>query len=128
MLCLAETESTRCSKCGSRCNDLAWVGKPWLSMFITAASLYVAAARLLFRCSELVFHPSERSLPCDFWTYNIIVETLCWNDYVYLIRIDCYDELISGVRDGTLTYAYTCDISNKSLDYDMTPSYLVICE
>ena len=44
------------------------------------------------------------------------------------MRIDSYEELMSDVRDGTLTYAYTCDIANESLDFDTTPGYWVICE
>ena len=31
------------------------------------------------------------------------------------------------VRDGTLVYAYACDIANKSLNYNMMPRYWVIC-
>ena len=91
-------------------------------------SLFVAVARLLFRCSEFVLHCSERSLACDFWMCYIIIEMLCWNDYIYLMRIDSYDELMSDVRYGTLIYAYTCDIANESLDFDMTLGYWVICE
>ena len=45
------------------------------------------------------------------------------NDYVCLMRIDSYDELMSDVRDGTLTCAYTCDIANESLDFDLTLRY-----
>ena len=121
MLCLAETEN---NECGFRCNELAWVEKPWLLMFTIAASLYVATARLLFCCSEFVFHRSERSLPCDFfWTCCIIIEMVCWNGYVCLMRIDSYDELMIDVWDGTLTYAYTCEITNESLDFNMTPRY-----
>ena len=44
------------------------------------------------------------------------------------MRIDSYDGLMSDVRDGMLTYAYTCDIANESLDFDMAPRYWVICE
>ena len=36
---------------------------------------------------------------------------------------DSYDKLMSYVRDDTLTYAYTCNIANESLDFDMTPRY-----
>ena len=101
MLCLAKTENTSCSECGFRCNELPRVGKSWLLMFTAAASLYVAAVKLLFR-------RSERSLPYDFWTCYIIIKMLCWNDYVCLMRSDSYDEVMSDVRDGTLTYAYIC--------------------
>ena len=45
-----------------------------------------------------------------------------------MIRIDSDDELMSDVRDGILTYAYTCDIANESLDFDITLGYWVICE
>ena len=48
---------------------------------------------------------------------------LNWNDYICLMRIDSYDELMSDVCDDTLTYAYTCNIANESLDFDMTPGY-----
>ena len=44
------------------------------------------------------------------------------------MRIDGYDELISDVRNGTLTYVYTCDIVNKSLDFYMPLGYWVIYE
>ena len=93
-----------------------------------AASLFVAAARLLFCCSEFVFRRTERSLPCDFWMCYIIIEILYLNDYICLMSIDSYDELMSDVRNSTLTYVYTCDITNESLDFDMTPGYWVICE
>ena len=53
---------------------------------------------------------------------------LYWNDYICLMRIDSYDELMIDVRNGTLTYVYVCDITNESLDFDMTPRYWVICE
>ena len=53
----------------------------------------------------------------------IIIKILCWNDYVCLIRSDSYDKLMSYVRDDTLTYAYTCNIANKRLDFDMTLGY-----
>ena len=82
----------------------------------------------MFRCNEFVYFYSERSLTCDFWMGYIIFEMLCWNDYICLMRIDSYDELMSDVRNGTLTYVYTYDIANKSLDFDMTPGYWVICE
>ena len=53
---------------------------------------------------------------------------LYWNDYICLMRIDSYDELMIHVRNGTLTYVHTCDIANESLDFDMTPGYCVIYE
>ena len=90
--------------------------------------ILAAAARLLFRCSELVFHRSERSLSCDFWTYYIIIEMLYWNNYICLMIINGYDELMSDVCNSAPTYLYTCDIANESLDFDMTPGYWVICE
>ena len=62
-------------------------------------------------------------MPCNFWMCYIIIEMLYWNNYVCLMRIDSYDELMSDVRDVTLTYAYMCDIANESLDCDMTPRY-----
>ena len=52
---------------------------------------------------------------------------LYWNDYVCLIRIDNYDELISDVLNGTLTNVYTCDMANQNLEFDMTLGYWVIC-
>ena len=89
----------------------------------TAASLFVTTARLFFRCSEFVFRLNERSLPYDFCTCCIIIEMLYWSDYICLMRIDSYDELMSDARNGTLTYAYTCGIANESLDFDMTLRY-----
>ena len=50
------------------------------------------------------------------------------NNYICLMRIDSYDELMSDVCDDTLSYTYTCDIANESLDFDMTSGYWVICE
>ena len=87
-------------------------------MLILAAgmSLFFAAVRLLLRYSEFVFRHSEMSLPCDFWTCYIIIEMLYWNNYICLMRIDSYDELMSDVRNGTLIYVYTCDISKERLD------------
>ena len=52
---------------------------------------------------------------------------LYWSDYICLMRIDNYNELMSDVRNGTLTYVYTCDIVKESLDFDMTLEYWVIC-
>ena len=52
---------------------------------------------------------------------------LYWNDYICLMGMDSYDELMSGVCNGTLTYVYTCDITNESLDFHMTSRYGVIC-
>ena len=68
------------------------------------ASLFVAAARLLFHCSEFAFRRSKRSLPCDFWMCCIIIEMLYWNDYIRLMKINSYDESMSDVRNGTLPY------------------------
>ena len=48
--------------------------------------------------------------------------------YICLMRIDSYDELMSDVRNGTLTYVNTYDIANKSLDFGMTPGNWVIRE
>ena len=93
----------------------------------TAASLFVVAVRLLFHYSEFVFRSSERLLPYDFWMYYIIIERLYWNDYICLMRIDCCDDLMSNVHNGTVTYVNTHDIANKSLDFDMTLGYYVIC-
>ena len=63
---LFKIEGTRCSEYGSRCNELAQVGKPkWLRLF-TSAGLVVVATILLFHCSESVSRLSEKSLPCDF--------------------------------------------------------------
>ena len=45
-----------------------------------------------------------------------------------LLRIASFDNLIVDVCVGTLTQAYTCDIVNESLNYDMMPRYCVICE
>ena len=44
------------------------------------------------------------------------------------MRIDSYDESMSDVRNGILTYVYTCDIAIESLDFDMTSGYWVIGE
>ena len=53
----------------------------------------------------------------------IVIKMLYWNDYVCLMRSDSYDKLMHYVRDDTLTYAYTGNITNESLDFDMTPGY-----
>ena len=63
---LFEIEGTRCSEYGSRCNELARVGKPKLLRLFTTMSLVVAATSLLFHCSESVSRCSERSFPFDF--------------------------------------------------------------
>ena len=123
LLCLAETESTRSSECGFRCNKLARVGKPWLLISTAAASLCVAVASLLFRCSEVVCCHSERSLPCDNLTCNVLVEMLCRYDKVCLLSTDNIDNLMIDVRDGTLAYTYICDIANKSLNCNMMTRY-----
>ena len=44
------------------------------------------------------------------------------------MRIGSYNELMSDVCNGTLTYVYKCDIASKSLNFDMTPGYWVVCE
>ena len=128
MIWLVGTESTRCSECGFPYNELAQVEKPWLLMFTAVVSLYVTAVRLLFHCSEFIFRLSERSLPCDILKYDIIVEMLCWYDYVCLTRIDRHDDWMNDVHVSTLAQAYTWDITNESLNYDMTPKCWVICK
>ena len=45
-----------------------------------------------------------------------------------LMRIDSCDKLMSKVRNGTLTYVYTCDIANKSLGFDVSLGYQATCE
>ena len=47
---------------------------------------------------------------------------------VCLVWIDSYDDVMYVVHVGTLAQAYTCDIANKSLSYDMTSKYWVICK
>ena len=127
MLYLAEIETTRCSECGFHCSELVRVGKPWLLMFIAAVSLCVTAASLLFRCSKFVSCHSERSLSCDNLTCNVIVEILCRYDKVCLLSIDNIDNLMIYEHDGTLAYAYICDVPNKSLNCNMMLRYWVIC-
>ena len=41
------------------------------------------------------------------------------NDYICLMKIDSYDELMSDVRNGTLICVYMCDIANECLDFAM---------
>ena len=52
---------------------------------------------------------------------------LCRYGKVYLLSIDNIENLMIDVHDGALAYVYTCDIANKSLNYDMIPRYWVIC-
>ena len=78
------------------------------------SELVFHCSELLFRSSEFVFCPSEMSLPCDFWMCYIIIEMLYWIDCICLISIDSYDELMSDVRNGALTYVYTCDIATRA--------------
>ena len=75
--------------------------------FSTVASFDAAAASSLFRCNEIVSRRSERSLLYDFKMCYIIIEMLCWNDYVCLMKIDRYDKWLNDVQDGTLAQAYT---------------------
>ena len=56
-------------------------------------------------------------------TLYIVIKMLYWNDYVCLMRFDSYDKLMHYVRDDTLTYAYTSNITNESLDFDMILGY-----
>ena len=53
----------------------------------------------------------------------IVIKMLYWNDYLWLMRSDSYDKLMSYVHDDILTYEYTGNIANESLDFDMTPGY-----
>ena len=128
MLYLAKTESTHSNECGSHFNELAQAKKPQLLMLAAAASLSVAAVRFLFRCSEYISHRSERSLHCEVIMCNVIVEILCEYKNVCLLRITSFDNLMVDVHVGTLTQAYTCDITNESLNRDMAPRYWVIYE
>ena len=48
MLSLAKTEKTHCNECSFCYNELTQIKKPWLLMFTSAASLYVAVASLYF--------------------------------------------------------------------------------
>ena len=91
--------------------------------FFAAGRLVVAVASLLFRCNKFVCCRSERSLPYDNLTCNVIVEILCRYDKVCLLSID---NLMIDVHDGTLAYAYIHDVANKSLNYNMMPRYWVI--
>ena len=43
-----------------------------------------------------------------------------------MLSIDNIDNLMIGMLDGILAYAYTCDVANKSLNCDMMPRYWVI--
>ena len=45
-----------------------------------------------------------------------------------MLSIDTIENLMIDVYDGILTYTYTCDIANESLDCDMTLRYWVIYE
>ena len=75
--------------------------------FVAAASLAIATASLLFRCSETFSRHSERSLLCDIVTCDINVEILCWYDNVCLVRINNVDNLMNNVHVGTPAQAYT---------------------
>ena len=44
-----------------------------------------------------------------------------------MLSIDNIENLMIDVHDGALEYAYTCDITNKSLNCDMMPRYWIIC-
>ena len=57
----------------------------------------------------------------------ITIEMSYWNDYICLIIIDSYDELMSDVCNSTFTCVYTCNIANESLNFHVTPEYWVIC-
>ena len=71
----------------------------------------------LFCYSKFVFCRSERSLPCGFWACYVIIEMLYWNNYICLMIIDSYDELMSDVHNGTFICVYMCDIANESLHF-----------
>ena len=118
-LCLAKTESTHCSKWGFHCKELARVGKPKLLGFFATVSL-------LFRCNKSVYCRNEKSLHCDNLTCNIIVKMLWRYDKVSLLSIDNINNLMIDVHDGTLAYAYICDVANKSPNCNMMPRYCVI--
>ena len=76
-------------------------------MFIAAASLAVAIANLLFRCSETFPCHGERSLLCDIVMCDINFDMLCWYDNVCLVRIDNYDNLMNIVHVGIPAQEYT---------------------
>ena len=43
-----------------------------------------------------------------------------------MLSIDNIGSLMIGMLDGILVYAFTCDVTNKSLNCDMMPRYWVI--
>ena len=106
---------------------MTWVGKSKLLSFFAITRLVVAVASLLFRYNKFVCYRSERSLPCDNLICNVIVEMLCRYDKEGLLSIDNIDNLMIDVHDGTLAYAYICDVANKSLNCNIMPRYWVIC-
>ena len=95
--------------------------------FFAIVRLVVPAASLLVCCSKFVCCHSERSLPCDNLTCNVIVEMLCRYDKVCLLSIDNINNLMIDIHNGTLAYAYICDVVNKSQNCNMMPRYWVIC-
>ena len=83
------------------------VGLGWEALVVDAYRY----SELVCRCSKSVIplqrvciRYSERLLPCDFWMCCIIIEMSYRNDFICLMRIECYDELMSDVRKSTLTY------------------------
>ena len=74
--------------------------------FVTAVSLAVATASLLFCYSKTFPHHGERSLVWEILLGDINVEMLCW--YI----------LINNVHIGTPAQAYMLNIANNSLSCD----------
>ena len=59
--------------------SLQRVGSGWEALVIDTClcrELVYHFCEIVFSYREFVFHPSERSLPCDFWMCYVIIEML----------------------------------------------------
>ena len=86
---------------------------------VAAAILNVAALSLLFCCSETVPLRNEKSLLCGTLICDLIVKVLCWYDNVCLMRIVSIDNLTNNIHVDTPAQAFTWDIANESLSWDI---------
>ena len=78
--------------------SLQQVGSGWEALVVDT----YRCSEIVFRCNEFVYCGSERSLPYENWTCNVIVKILCWYDKICLLSIDNIDKLMVGMHDNKL--------------------------
>ena len=80
----------------------------------------IAVVILNVAAVSLLFYYSKKSLLCDTLMCDLIVEVLSWYDNLCLMRIDSTDNLTNDIHVDTSAQAYTWDIANESLSWDIS--------